>query len=149
MKLIRTSVLIALAGLLRQPRTGDPAQWAPASPITALERQRYPATGLYHFQFILYDALYGGSQQGATELKNDVPVTNGLFTVELDFGASVFTGDARWLEISVRPGASSDFYTALAPRQALTPTPHGGQSVRGRLLSEEVGRVKGWQHSPK
>jgi hypothetical protein len=54
----------------------------------------------------------------------NVPVSEGLFTVPLDFGAGVFTGDARWLEIGVRPGLSSGAYTLLSPRQALTATPY-------------------------
>jgi hypothetical protein len=83
-----------------------------------------PATGLYDMQFILYDALYGGGQQDAIVPKDDVPVTNGLFTVELDFGPNVFSGQARWLEIGVRPGASSGIYTPLAPRQPLTASPY-------------------------
>ena len=35
---------------------------------------------------------------------NDVLVTDGLFMVALDFGLAAFDGEARWLEISVRPG---------------------------------------------
>ncbi|NJN83802.1 MAG: hypothetical protein HC802_17030 [Caldilineaceae bacterium] len=54
---------------------------------------------------------------------NDVAVVDGLFTVALDFG-NVFDGRALWLEIKVRPGASSGGYTLLAPRQALLATPY-------------------------
>ena len=89
-----------------------------------------PATGLYDMQFVLYDALYGGGQQGAIVPKDDVPVTNGLFTLALDFGPNAFNGQSRWLEVSVRPGASSSFYTPLAPRQPLTPGPYALYSTQ-------------------
>jgi hypothetical protein len=50
-----------------------------------------------------------------------VPVTDGLFTVQLnaggDFGANAFNGDERWLQISVNG-------SALSPRQSLTPAPY-------------------------
>lgn len=83
-----------------------------------------PANGTYDLQFALYDAASGGTQIGATVTANDVPVSNGVFTVALDFGASAFTGDARWLEMRVRPGASSGGYTTLSPRQPVTATPY-------------------------
>jgi hypothetical protein len=51
-------------------------------------------------------------------------VSNGLFTVTLDFGPGVFTGPARWLEIGVRTNGSISPHTALAPRQAVTATPY-------------------------
>jgi hypothetical protein len=53
-----------------------------------------------------------------------VPITDGLFTVSLDFGDEVFTGDARWIEIAVRCPAGSGDYSPLTPRQALTPAPY-------------------------
>jgi len=52
-----------------------------------------------------------------------VGVSNGLFTVTLDFGGGVFTGQARWLEIAVRTNGSGAF-TALQPRQELMPAPY-------------------------
>ena len=82
-----------------------------------------PADGDYDFEFKLYDALSSGSQVGSTVLLGDVTVTAGLFTVQLDFG-NVFDGTALFLEIGVRPGASTGAYTALTPRQALTATPY-------------------------
>jgi len=82
------------------------------------------ANGTYDFEFKLYNAASGGSQVGSTITKGDVTVTDGLFTVELDFGSGAFTGDARWLEIGVRPGSSTGAYTTLTPRQPLTPAPY-------------------------
>lgn len=83
-----------------------------------------PANGVYDFQIKLYDAASLGSQVGSTVTVNDKAVSGGLFTVSLDFGAGPFTGSGRWLEIGVRPGASTAAYTVLSPRQALTPTPY-------------------------
>ena len=81
-------------------------------------------TGSCDMQFGLYNALSGGSQVGSTISQANVPVTDGLFTVALDFGAGVFTGDPRWLEIAVRCPAGSGTYTTLTPRQALTSSPY-------------------------
>ncbi len=83
-----------------------------------------PAGGDYDFRFILYDAQSGGSQVGGIEAPEDVPVTEGLFTVALDFGSAAFNGQARWLEIGVRPWDSTGAYTTLTPRQALTAAPY-------------------------
>ncbi len=83
-----------------------------------------PANGPFDFRFRLFDAASGGSQVGTTVTLNDVQVTNGLFTVALDFGAGAFKGDARWLEIAVRPGNSTGAYTTLSPRQPLRPAPY-------------------------
>lgn len=82
-----------------------------------------PATGQYDLQFALFDAAAGGAQQGATSTLENVQVTNGVFSVQLDFGA-VFTGAARWLEVRVRPGASTGAFTLLTPRQPLAPAPY-------------------------
>ncbi len=83
-----------------------------------------PATGPYDFQFRLYDALTGGAQVGSPVGHGDVTVTNGLFTVALDFGANAFSGSPRYLQIETRPGASTGAYTVLTPRQALLPAPY-------------------------
>ena len=83
-----------------------------------------PASGSYDLQFALFDAATGGAQQGAVVTQNSVTVTAGVFTVSLDFLAGVFAGDARWLEVGVRPGGASGAFTILAPRQPLSPAPH-------------------------
>jgi trimeric autotransporter adhesin len=51
-------------------------------------------------------------------------MTNGLFAVTLYFGASAFNGNARWLQIAVRPGNSTGAYTNFALRQPITPAPY-------------------------
>jgi hypothetical protein len=81
-----------------------------------------PANGMYDLTFALYDALSGGVQIGATVTRHGVTVADGLFTVQLDFGA-VFDGTALYLEIGVRPGGGGAYVT-LAPRQALTAAPY-------------------------
>lgn len=79
------------------------------------------ANGTYDFEFGLCDAASDGTCSFIHV--DDVTVTNGYFTVLLNFGA-VFKGEARFLEIRVRPGASSGPYTTLLPRQPLTPAPY-------------------------
>lgn len=88
------------------------------------------ATGSYDMTFKLFDALSSGSQVGSTVTKTSVAVAGGLFTVELDFGTSPFAGQARWLELAVRP-AGSGSYTTLVPRQPLDPTPYALYSRSG------------------
>jgi hypothetical protein len=83
-----------------------------------------PAGGAYDLRFILFNADVGGSQVGPILTREDVTVANGLFTVSLDFGASAFTGEARWLEVAARPGASTGPFSILSPRQELTPAPN-------------------------
>ena len=51
-------------------------------------------------------------------------VADGYFTVSLDFGTGVFKGDARWIQVEVRPGASTGSYTALSPRTELAGVPY-------------------------
>lgn len=101
-----------------------------------------PGDGLYDFQFKLYDANVAGTQQGGTVVVEDLDIIEGNFTVELDFGSSVFNGDARWLEIIVRQGDSSDVgdYVTLSPRQEISPTPYALQT-RGIFVdsAENVG----------
>jgi hypothetical protein len=80
------------------------------------------ASGNFQFQFKLYDAVSGGNQIG---VMTDVPVTvtNGTFSVALDFGAAAWSGDNRFLEIAVRKTAG-DAYTILTPRQKINTAPY-------------------------
>src|SRR2546423_3011727 len=83
-----------------------------------------PANGDYDLKFSLFDDPSAGNQVGDSLTNSPTSVSNGLFTVTLDFGAGWFTGDPRWLEIGVTTNGSGGDFTALTPRQALTPTPY-------------------------
>ena len=83
-----------------------------------------PPNGNYDLRFTIYDALTAGNQVGTPLTNRPVALSNGLFTVALDFGAGVFSGPNRWLEIGVRTNGSVGAYATLAPRQTITPSPY-------------------------
>jgi hypothetical protein len=82
-----------------------------------------PASSAYDFQFYLFDASSGGSQVGAMIPVDDLVLTDGYFTVQLDFGAGAFNGQRRYLEVRVRPGNETVAFSVLDPRQELTAAP--------------------------
>jgi len=90
------------------------------------------ANGNYDLQFTLWDSLSGGTQQPQPSplmvSKPSVTVTNGVFTVQLDFGLSAFPGADRFLETSVRSTGGGAF-TLLSPRQPITSTPYAIRSA--------------------
>jgi hypothetical protein len=80
-----------------------------------------PVEGPCDLAFRLYDDPVAGSPVAAP-ITATVVLSDGLFTQALDFGAGVFTGDARWLDIRVLcPGDAA--FTPLG-RQALTAAPY-------------------------
>jgi hypothetical protein len=88
-------------------------------------------TGDYDMQFSVYDAEVGNGLVAGPVPANTVGVINGLFTARVDFGAGVFTGAPRWLEVSVRPAGNGGFQM-LSPRQELTSSPY---SIRAQTAS--------------
>ncbi len=131
---MRRSLLLALTAFLVLVLNVVSA----APPVTSgftyqgfLKDGALPANGNYDFEFRLFDALTGGAQVGGTVTLDDVFVTDGLFDVELDFGSGVFDGQARWIAVSVRDGASADPYTPLTPRRPLTAVPYAQYALDG------------------
>src|ERR1043166_10295685 len=84
----------------------------------------YPATGRYDLLFYLRDALTDGIPVGTTNRLAPVQVENGFFGVTLDFGAGIFTGAPRRLEIGVRTNGGTGGYAILQPRPPLTAAPY-------------------------
>lgn len=87
------------------------------------------ANGTHEFEFYLYDAATNGNMLG-TQTKEEVPVTDGIFTVQLDFGAGAFNGDRRWLEIWVRNDQDGQPGETLSPRQEITATPYAMMAAK-------------------
>jgi hypothetical protein len=90
------------------------------------------ASGNYDLQFTLFDAATNGSAVAGPITNSPTVVSNGLFTVILDFGAAPFTGADLWLEIAARTNGA---FTVLSPRQKITATPYSvtARNVTGVL----------------
>ncbi len=133
---------------------------APAQPTAftfqgQLHDQGLPATGVYDLRFVLRDAATGGGQVPGTPVPTGaIGVTNGQFSVTLDFGSSAFNGAARWLEIGVRTNGSVAAHVPLVPRVALASTPYATMagtaaaytgSIADAQLSVNVARLNATQ----
>lgn len=110
-------------------------------PITYQERLtdggNASPTGQYDLQFELYENSTGGTALATVALEN-VQVTNGVFTVQLNFSPDSYNkNNGRFLQIGVRPGTDTGAFTALNPRQELTAAPYAvasGTAVDARKL---------------
>jgi hypothetical protein len=101
------------------------------------------ANGTFNLTFALFDASTNGISVAGPVTNNGVLASNGLFTVLVDFGSGVFTGQTNWLEIGVETNGAATF-TTLEPRQQLTPTPFAvfagtANSVSGGLSGDVTG----------
>ncbi len=81
------------------------------------------------FRVTLWDAEIDGDQVGGSleQRFDNLLVIDGIFDLQLDFGANAFGADARWLEIEVRsPHDPSDTlpFVTLEPRQRVTASPY-------------------------
>ena len=92
-----------------------------------------PVNGLYDFNFKLFDAATSGTLVGPAlgVSLNTVGVSNGVFSIDLDFG-TVFNGDKRWLEISVNTNTARPL-AVLEPRLPLNATPYALYALRSGL----------------
>ncbi len=88
------------------------------------------ATGLYDMRVCLHDSSSNPVPLTCAPDFNDVPVEDGVFTLELDFGGAAFDGDQRFLEMLVKPGSGGNF-TVLSPRQAIRPAPYALYALDG------------------
>jgi trimeric autotransporter adhesin len=102
------------------------------------------ASGTYNLTFSLFANNVGGTAVAGPVTNNAVIITNGLFTVLIDFGSGVWNGATNWLVIGVATNGTSSF-TTLSPRQQLTPTPYAiyaesvaASGIIGTLLDTQL-----------
>lgn len=106
--------------------------------------------GTNDLQFTVHSTAGGNNPVGSPITMDDLAVSNGLFTVTLDFGAGIFNGSPRWLEISVRPGTNNGAFTVLNPRQAIPAAPYAvfaggvhGSNIVGTITSNNLPSTMG------
>src|SRR5262245_56272652 len=124
-----TTILAALAPFALACST-----FATAPAVTAFVLQGrltdagQPMNGPCDLEFRLMDAAAGGAQVGPTLCVDGVAVSDGLFTVQLDFGDQ-FDGTKRFVQVSVAPDGTAGNcgqapLTAISPRLPIAPEPH-------------------------
>jgi hypothetical protein len=147
-------LLVCLAGMALAQEPGDAALTSPegGSPTETFAYQGYleenglPANGIYDFRFSVWDQPSLGSQVGdVMEFDSYIEVVDGVFTAYLYPAPAnqVFTGDARWLQIEVRPGDSVGLYTNLG-RQPIVPAPYAWSLRPFGLISGDTGSNGGF-----
>lgn len=99
------------------------------------------ADGTHDLRFTLWTLQSGGVQAGSAVCLDHVRVTDGLFTVPLDFGAAAMQSQPRFLQIEVRqddtPGnCGTGSFTMLTPRQTLTSAPFAA-NTRGLTVTAD------------
>lgn len=88
-----------------------------------------PPSPTYDFEFRLCDSAAADcSAPLAVQQVSGVQVFGGVFTVKLNFTATVFEGSDRWLEIAVKRPAQVG-YTTLSGRQKITSAPYAIRSL--------------------
>jgi hypothetical protein len=105
-----------------------------------------PANGNYDLSFNLMDAATSGNQVGPTVSAINVPLHDGYFVVELDFGPTVFEGASRWLQIGIRTNSGGvPAFTQLSPRQPVRPTPQAFYAVKaGQATAADIASSVAW-----
>jgi hypothetical protein len=94
--LVLVGVPVLAASAVAQDRSsGQPMDAAAPTVLTCQGRLLFfgsPAEGRHDVQFRLFDAAEGGEQIGDTITIHDATVSDGRFTVSLDFGADAVGG---------------------------------------------------------
>jgi trimeric autotransporter adhesin len=119
-----TLLALMLAAAVASRLTNLHAQGTAFTYQGSLTQSGVPVTRSQDFEFRLFSAPTAGTQEGPAMIVNDLAVSNGLFTVLLDFGGAALSGADRWLEIATRPGTNTGPHTTLAPRQLITSAPY-------------------------
>jgi hypothetical protein len=97
-----------------------------------------PVSGVYDLEFRLFDAATAGAQVGSAQVRENVPIRDGHYLVNLNFGSSPFSGSARWLQVGWRGETSTGTFTTQPPRQLLTGTPYALSVRPGATIAGSI-----------
>ena len=92
-----------------------------------------PINNTCTFTFSLWDSASGGSQVGADQVAEAIPVVNGFFTTELNFN-NQFVGEARWIAIRAQCNGD-DAETEMEKRILLTASPYAIGLIPGAEIN--------------
>ena len=126
--LLSAAGVVGARAIQSQPDAARVQDVSAATPLTStftyqgqLKNGGNAVNGSCQMAFRLYDDPTASTNLIGSPFTTTVPITNGLFSVGLNFGSNVFDSNGRWLDIQVNCGSG---FVALTPRQALTPAPY-------------------------
>lgn len=105
-----------------------------------------PANGNYEIQFGIYDSPTGLTAMASLITATNTPVTNGLFTVVVDFGPGVFAATPVWLGLGVKRTGEGPLvpYSPLTPRSLITPAPQAQYAtLAGSITAVSAASITG------
>lgn len=93
------------------------------------------------FRFSLYNTHPAGTgvRIGDSVDKADVPIVNGAYAVELDFGDNPFDGYTRALEVAIKC-PSDDTFVVFGERQPLLATPYASNLRSSAILDKPTAK---------
>lgn len=139
-----SAIRAASRALLVLAATAGMASALPLSSAFTYQGELYdsgvPAVGSYDFRFTPYVDAANPVLLGPPVVVEDVVVSDGVFTAQVDFGPDFFVGDAVYLEVAVRPFDSGDpaAFEALTPRQEITASPYALRPAPGSVTDIEL-----------
>ncbi len=109
-----------------------------------------PANGFYDLRVALFSFDTAVVPVAGPLTNLAAVVSNGLFTVTLDFGSQPFDGSERWVEVAVRTNRGGEF-VVMSPRQKIHSLPYAiraanfGGNIADDQLSTNVARLNASQ----
>ena len=144
--LVLSFVLLFNGGILLAQKAQGAGLFAPQDNVSTsftyqgqLQQNGQPVSDTCDFRFNLYDDNYLSPNFVSGPLdRNNITVSDGYFSVILDFGNAAFTGEGRQLEIQARCPTGSGDYTPLTPLVGLTAAPYALSLRPGAVISGSV-----------
>ena len=93
------------------------------------------AQGEFDFVAAIYDAPTLGNQIGPMVSAPSVMVSEGIVNLDLNFGAGVFNGERRYLELWVQESGARGELIVLEPRQLILAAPY---SISAQQLGSDI-----------